>query len=105
MSILIKGMDMPEDNGCYLLTVRYDADGDMCVYPLEKLGGYDARDLKPDTPMFPLVSVSTSHGRLIDANALLQRAVSHGWSTPKWVSDIAIEDAPTIIPANKERDG
>ena len=34
--------------------------------------------------------------RLIDADALLQRAVSHGWSTPKWVSDITINDAPTI---------
>ena len=34
--------------------------------------------------------------RPIDADALLQRAIPHGWSTPKWVSDIAIEDAPTI---------
>lgn len=34
--------------------------------------------------------------RLIDADALLLRAVPHGWSTPKWVSDIVIEDAPTI---------
>lgn len=34
--------------------------------------------------------------RLIDADALLQRAVLHGWSTPKWVSDIMIGDAPTI---------
>lgn len=41
------------------------------------------------------------HGRLIDADALLQRAVPHGWSTPKWVSDIAIDDAPTIIPAEE----
>lgn len=34
--------------------------------------------------------------RLIDADALLERAVPHGWSTPLWVSDIVIEDAPTI---------
>lgn len=34
--------------------------------------------------------------RLIDADALLQRAVPHGWSTPLWVSDIMIKDAPTI---------
>ena len=34
--------------------------------------------------------------RLIDADALLQRAIPHGWSTPKWVSDIVIDDAPTI---------
>lgn len=34
--------------------------------------------------------------RPIDADALLQRAIPHGWSTPKWVSDIMIDDAPTI---------
>lgn len=34
--------------------------------------------------------------RLIDADALLERAIPHGWSTPLWVSDIVIEDAPTI---------
>ena len=34
--------------------------------------------------------------RLIDADALLERAVPHGWSTPLWVSDIVIEDAPTV---------
>ena len=34
--------------------------------------------------------------RYIDADWLLERAVPIGWSTPKWVSDIVIEDAPTI---------
>lgn len=34
--------------------------------------------------------------RVIDADALLQRAIPHGWSTPLWVSDIMIKDAPTI---------
>jgi hypothetical protein len=34
--------------------------------------------------------------RLIDADALLQRAVPQGRSTPLWVSNIVIEDAPTI---------
>ena len=34
--------------------------------------------------------------KIIDADALLQRAVPHGWSTPLWVSDIMIKDAPAI---------
>lgn len=34
--------------------------------------------------------------RLIDADALLERAIPLGWSTPLWVSDIAIDDASTI---------
>lgn len=34
--------------------------------------------------------------RLVDADALLQRAIPLGWATPKWVSDIVINDAPTI---------
>jgi len=32
--------------------------------------------------------------KYIEANYLLDRAVPHGWSTPKWVSEIVIEDAP-----------
>lgn len=34
--------------------------------------------------------------RPIDADALLQRAIPYGWTTPKMVTDIMIEDAPTI---------
>lgn len=34
--------------------------------------------------------------RPIDADALLQRAIQYGWTTPKMVTDIMIEDAPTI---------
>lgn len=33
--------------------------------------------------------------RYIDADWLLERAVPMGWSTPLWVTDIAIKDAPT----------
>ena len=40
--------------------------------------------------------------RLIDADELLKRAVAIQWSTPKWVSDIAIEDAPTIDAVSKD---
>lgn len=50
-----------------------------------------------DCPLIPI----PPHGRLIDADALLQRAIPHGWSTPKWVSDIMIDDAPTVIPAEE----
>lgn len=32
--------------------------------------------------------------RYIEENWLLDKAVPHGWSTPKWVSDIVIKDAP-----------
>ena len=34
--------------------------------------------------------------RPIDADALLERAIPMGWSTPLWVSVIAIKDAPTL---------
>ena len=34
--------------------------------------------------------------RYIDADWLLDRAVPMGWSSPKWVSDIVINYAPTI---------
>ncbi len=32
--------------------------------------------------------------KYVDVKWLLERAIPHGWSTPLWVSDILIKDAP-----------
>ncbi len=90
MSILIKGMEMPKP-GSYLFTVRYDAEGKLCVYPLVSMTGFDDRDMKPETPLFPLIHVP-DHGRLIDADAC-ERIDMRPW------------DAPTIIPADEADNG
>lgn len=90
MSILVKGMEMPTNCDDCLL-------GSDCPHD-QSIDGYKMQGGRPRT--CPLVHVPP-HGDLIDRDALLQRAIPHGWSTPKWVSDIAIEDASTIIPAEE----
>ena len=98
MSILIKDMEMPKScDNCWAL----DDYGD---YPrcriTEEQRGYNFPIKEKRMRNYPLIPVP-SHGDLTDKDVLLQRAIPHGWSTPKWVSDIAIEDAPTIIPAEE----
>ena len=87
MSILIKGIEMSKTATSIEIVFR---NGEKVL---------NSKRLFCDTSV---VRLPTPHGRLKDADALLQRAVSHGWSTPKWVSDIAIEDAPTVIEAEED---
>lgn len=89
MSVLIKGIELPKGSArpCWVVI---HSDG-IVEYNENKGQGWQTSE----AVLVPL------HGRLIDADALLQRAIPHGWSTPKWVSDIAIDDAPTIIPAEE----
>ncbi len=101
MSILIKGMEMPSVcDACWAL----DEQGDypMCRITGEQRG-YNFQTRSRRMSKCPLVPIPP-HGRLIDADVLLQRAISHGWSTPKWVSDIVIDNAPTIIEAEEVND-
>lgn len=110
MSVYIKGMKMPKP-GSYLFTVRYDADGNLCVYPLIYMTGYDDRDLKPETPLLPIVPVP-EHGDLIDRDALLEnmKKVHDKWKmgghyTPTSDDEIMVMYMPTIIPASGEGEG
>ena len=97
MSVYIKGMEMPK-HGSYLFTVRYDADGNLCFYPLIYMTGYDDRDLKPETPLIPILPVP-DHGRLIDADALREEVKKHATPSDAWVFSL-IRTASTIIPAS-----
>lgn len=115
--ILIRGMEMPADNGCYLLTVRYNEFGEMCAYPLEKMGGFDKRDTKFDTPLYPIVALPERHGRLIDADSMIEQineelpdaqADVKSERHKRMLRDVSVgfiwdlQDAPTVVPADKE---
>ena len=103
MSILIKGMEMPKNCGECKFFAWKRVVGQHCAVDDRitfhaTIDGMDvAYERNGNCPLVPV----PPHGRLIDADALLQRAIPHGWSTPKWVSDIAIDDAPTVIPAEE----
>ena len=100
MSVLIKGMEMPTScRECSLYLQSMDSERNVYENCAVTAKSYNwGLTTRPSD--CPLIHVPP-HGRLIDADALLQRAIPHGWSTPKWVSDIVIEDAPTIIEAEE----
>ena len=97
MSVLIKGMEMPKtcgecrfsvDGWCYAIASNDDQPG--YINPYEKV------------KWCPLVPVP-SHGRLIDADALLADVRAH--SESYFADDFAhewVDVAPTVIPADKD---
>lgn len=90
MDILIKGMEMP--NNCEII-IRIDEKGEVYVYDQYPTKLYKAIPVPPQ-------------GRLIDANALFEEIYKARGFTAD-ASDCSvlmqlINDAPTIIPADKE---
>lgn len=86
MSILIKGMKMPETCiMCWLSPIC-----PVWVKEVSRHKGYDYR-----LPDCPLVEVPTPHGRLIDADELMLQSVSG-------TEIYHISAAPTIIEAEED---
>lgn len=112
MSILIKGMEMPQ--GCFycICNKHLDPDTDMCILTRE---AFDStfRVIEHRRDNCPLVSVPP-HGRLGDLDALAQQ-IEHerfhhthtdGLTARHHVAEYghflkAISDAPTVIDAEK----
>lgn len=88
MGIYIKDFKMPE-GGYRTIEIAYDADG----HPMALADGGDVFDVIP----------ITAHGRLIDADALLNNkgvgTQIAGWG--KMYHETCIEYAPTVIPAER----
>ena len=109
MSVLVKGMKMPERcEGC--LMYRHNAEYDYaycCISSVNVLGHGNAR-----LNNCPLVEVPTPHGRLIDAADLLKTIaenaylVKHGYNEIEYGMTCfgimqAISEQPTIIEAEE----
>ena len=114
MGVYIKGMEMPTRCGrCDMRIPTYLDDGmfdhyECCITAaiIDNLG-----EKMEDCPLVPV----PPHGRLIDANALMLKILDYieeysdvdekGWHNLKWCAmketEMAIKDAPTIIPAEE----
>lgn len=105
MSILIPGMGMPRkcndclferwecEYGYYCLVIPYTEIGSDWTEAIRKTGR------REDCPLV----IVPPHGRLIDADALMENAQYKG--THDIVTAWDIVNAPTIIPADKEGEG
>lgn len=95
MSILIRGMKMPENCGeCIWIQRGYP---DWCDLPM----GKDLYNDKKRPDWCPLVEVPFPHGPLIDADKLLKKGINLSWSVQKWVSEVDIGLMRTIIEAEE----
>ena len=85
MTILIKGMEMPEN--CIYCPVVDDEYGGCLID--------DKSHGDPNKPIdCPLIEVPTPHGRLIDADAYIELT--------GWLMAFVLRDAPTVIEAEVE---
>ena len=91
MSVLIKGMEMPEE-GEYHMTLYVCSDGSAYI---------DVASFPVDGDRFVAVPVP-SHGRLIDEKDIVPK---DGYIIADGMACIPVKDidnAPTVIPASKE---
>ena len=93
MSILIKGIDMPKDETCMLIRVKYNENGKPCVFVISDRG---------ERLLGEIQSVPTPHGDLVDRK----------WLKKLWTatdnrlyisaeSVIDLDNAPTVIEAEE----
>ena len=98
MSILIKGMSMPEDcDNCRFYNDDYDYPT-CCITAHSR--GYTWTPFGKRMPDCPLIELPP-HGRLIDADEL-KEVLDSSWSASTWWFTNKVDDAPTVIPPDKD---
>lgn len=100
MSLLIKGMEMPEikENKSIKAEIR-NLDGRLELGIMT--GGYYCCEQRS---YYPIIEVPDGHGRLIDADALFKEMEHNGWfdNADRDIAEDLVLDAPTVIPASEE---
>ena len=108
MSFIIKGLDFPKTCGDCPCCVEYD--NGVCIYSDDYNTGMfcSAQDCAPDIydidkklSSCPIVEIPTPHGRLIDADALHEKADSQPTFWKGAIDEIMVREAPTIIEAEE----
>lgn len=103
MSTIIKGMQLPKAEDEFV---------EICVFgdgKVIKTGeSFRCADDKkcyytPTTPevFYQAVETPERHGRLIDADALMEKGIPFSFSVQKWVQEVDIVCARTIIESEK----
>lgn len=103
MSILIKGMEMPE--GCIICMFKSESLFNRtmwCEWLDDPLGDYSKCDEEWRHPDCPLVEVPTPHGRLIDAEKLERDIEEYHLSDGKFRHWVQVQNS--IIEAEEGED-
>ena len=95
MSILIKGMEMPKH--CWQCAFHDDLDECILLNQSCMVVWGESKRIED----CPLVEVPTPHGRLIDADALLNKTICNPLWSP-YITKKMVLDAKTVIEAEGE---
>ena len=108
MSVLIKGMEMPKNcDDCFFIGRGYP---DWCSFPQIPNGEDEIYDTKKRPDWCPLIELPEKHGRLVDANMLIEELKGcHFPGAPYVDAGISIAigkicDAPTVIEAEGDEE-
>ena len=96
MSVLIKGMKMPDGCDKCILSEIMSGENEPLILSC-KVTDYITHETDWEE-LCPLVEIPTPHGRLIDADAFISFIEEHWDSYDQWVVQI-LEERPTIIEA------
>lgn len=91
MSFIIKGMKLPQNGEMKNLTIGRAPNGSE---PIAIVHG-------DTTEFYKVVEIPTPHGRLIDADALHEKADSQPTFWKGAIDEIMVREAPTVIEAEE----
>ena len=99
MSLLVKGLKMPDKCGCCKL---FHAEYPMHCTAIKEHRTASAPYGMSRPDWCPLVEIKTPHGRLIDADALMQTYCRHEFSSDMGDAMEILDNYPTVIEAEKK---
>ena len=107
MSVVVKGMKMPENCGKCPFLIEEDIDFDICRQCGAGKSGYIyEKDIDGFPSDCPLIALPDKHGRLGDLDALiidLMNRVLEGIQTDDWAEiQQTVMEQPTIVEAEGE---
>lgn len=100
MNLLIKGMDMPKDYKSRIAALdRQTDDGILRLF----ISDFDREAMKYSCRVYPIVEIPTPHGRLIDADSLIEY-INKELKGDEYIQRMfrrIIKSRPTIIEAEE----
>jgi hypothetical protein len=96
--ILIRGMEMPKENDTPILAWIY-SDWNVVFFQNPTKFSHGETTGTSYGKKAKAIQLPAGHGRLVDADALMKKGIELDWSVQKWVQEVDILIAPTIVPA------
>ena len=104
MSVLIKGMQIPENCDVCLFSDWSNLHQTSCCKLKEYEPGfqdYSIAYMTQRSNICPLVELPEHHGRLIDADDVKSRMIPLSFSVQNWIGEVELSNCRTVIEAEE----